>query len=68
MRYPEWVDHQLVKLNLTELRDVSDSTREAVYARVKDQGVVGKLFVEVGDRLLIYIKKRYKCQAASLRE
>ena len=56
MRYLKWVDYQLDKSNCTELRDVSKSMREAVYARVKDQGAVGKLFVEVGDKLLNVLK------------
>lgn len=56
VRYLKWVDYQLDKSNCTELRDVPNSTREAVYARVKDQGAVGKLFVEVGDKLLSILK------------
>ena len=56
VRYLKWVDYQLDKSKCTELRDVSKSMREAVYARVKDQGAVGKLFVEVGDKLLSVLK------------
>ena len=52
VRYLEWVNYQLDHSKFTELRDDRKSTREAVYARVKDQGAVGKLFVEVGDKLL----------------
>ena len=56
VRYLRWVDYQLDKHNCTELRDVPKSTREAVCARVKDQGAVGRLFVEVGDKLLSILK------------